>query len=198
MAGDMDLKKEEKKEQIMQVAFQTIQKYGIRRITLDDIARASGMAITSIYYYFPSKNALITATLSQFSNAILKKLDVVVKSKQPPEEKLVASWEIIFSSIKESGFLLNMDRKTMNQMISLAEDVVSQFEAQYQKLIKKILLEGKKSGVFHVVDVDLWALLLSIGVTSLIENEKTQKQILQDANVIEKMSTLLLKGLLTR
>ncbi len=194
----METSREAKKEQIIQVAFETIKKYGVRRVTLDDIARASGMAITSIYYYFPSKNALINATLSQFSSTVLKRIEGVVKSKQPPEQKLITSWEIIFSSIKESGFLLNMDRKTMTQMISLTEEIVYKFEAEYQKLIKKILLEGKKAGVFQVADIDLWALMLSVGLSSLIENEKTQKQILQDVNIIEKMSKLLLNGLLTR
>ncbi len=190
--------KEEKKEHIMQVALETMKKQGIRRVTLGDIARASGMAITSIYYYFPGKNALISATFSQFSAIILARIEDVVKSKQTPQQKLIATWEIIFSSIKESGLLLNMDRKTMTQMVFLMEIIIDQFEARYQKLIRKILLEGKKTGVFHVEDVDLLSLMLSVGLSSLVENEKTQKQILQDGKIIEKMSNLILNGLLTR
>jgi len=190
--------KEEKKEHIMQVALETMKKQGIRRVTLGDIARASGMAITSIYYYFPGKNALISATFSQFSAIILARIEDVVKSKQTPQQKLIATWEIIFSSIKESGLLLNMDRKTMTQMVFLMEIIIDQFEARYQKLIRKILLEGKKTGVFQVEDVDLLSLMLSVGLSSLVENEKTQKQILQDGKIIEKMSNLILNGLLTR
>ena len=190
--------KEEKKEHIMQVALETMKKQGIRRVTLGDIARASGMAITSIYYYFPGKNALISATFSQFSAIILARIEDMVKSKQTPQQKLIATWEIIFSSIKESGLLLNMDRKTMTQMVFLMEIIIDQFEARYQKLIRKILLEGKKTGVFHVEDVDLLSLMLSVGLSSLVENEKTQKQILQDGKIIEKMSNLILNGLLTR
>src|SRR5664280_1546740 len=102
--------KEEKKEQIMQVAFKTIKKYGIKRVTLEDIAHASGMAKTSIYYYFPSKNALISATITHFSNTILDQIDFVVKSKQSPQQKLISSWKIIFSNLKESGYFLNMDK----------------------------------------------------------------------------------------
>jgi len=190
--------KEEKKEHIMQVALETMKKQGIRRVTLGDIARASGMAITSIYYYFPGKNALISATFSQFSAIILARIEDVVKSKQTPQQKLIATWEIIFSSIKENGLLLNMDRKTMTQMVFLMEIIIDQFEARYQKLIRKILLEGKKTGVFQVEDVDLLSLMLSVGLSSLVENEKTQKQILQDGKIIEKMSNLILNGLLTR
>ena len=194
----MNFTKEEKKEQIMQVAFETIKKYGIKRVTLEDIARASGMATTSIYYYFPSKNALINATITHFSDTILDQIDLVVKSKQSPEQKLISSWEIIFSNIKESGYLLNMDKNTMTQMVSLARDLINKFQKGYQNLTRKILLEGKKSGVFQVDNIDLWALFLSVGLLGLIENENTQEQILKDDKIVEKMSKLLLNGLLTR
>jgi AcrR family transcriptional regulator len=190
--------KEEKKEQIMQVAFEAIKKYGIKRVTLEDIAHASGMAKTSIYYYYPSKNALINATITHFSDTILDQIDLVVKSKQTPEQKLIASWEIIFSNIKESGYFLNMDKNTMTQMVSLARDLINKFQKGYQNLIRKILLEGKKSGVFQVDNIDLWALFLSVGLLGLIENENTQEQILKDDKIVEKMSKLLLNGLLTR
>ena len=194
----MNFTKEEKKEQIMQVAFETIKKYGIKRVTLEDIARASGMATTSIYYYFPSKNALINATITHFSDTILDQIDLVVKSKQSPQQKLISSWEIIFSNIKESGYLLNMDKNTMTQMVSLARDLINKFQKGYQNLTRKILLEGKKSGVFQVDNIDLWALFLSVGLLGLIENENTQEQILKDDKIVEKISKLLLNGLLTR
>ena len=194
----MNFTKDEKKEQIMQVAFDTIKKYGIKRVTLEDIAHASGMAKTSIYYYYPSKNALITATITHFSNIILDQIELVVKSKQSPEQKLISSWKIIFSNIKESGYLLNMDNNTMTQMVSLARDLINKFQEEYQKLTRKILFEGKKAGVFQVDNIDLWALFLSVGLLGLIENENTQEQILKDDKIVEKVSKLLLNGLLTR
>ena len=194
----MNFTKEEKKEQIMQVAFETIKKYGIKRVTLEDIAHASGMATTSIYYYFPSKNALINATITHFSDTILDQINLVVKSKLSPEQKLISSWEIIFSNIKESGYFLNMDKNTMTQMVSLARDLINKFQKGYQSLTRIILLEGKKSGVFQVDNIDLWALFLSVGLLGLIENENTQEQILKDDKIVEKMSKLLLNGLLIR
>jgi AcrR family transcriptional regulator len=182
----------------MQVAFETIKKYGIKRVTLEDIAHASGMAKTSIYYYFPSKNALINATITHFSDTILDQINLVVKSKQSPEQKLISSWKIIFSNIKESGYFLNMDKNTMTQMVSLAKELINKFQKGYQNLIRKILLEGKKAGVFQVDNIDLWALFLSVGLMGLIENENTKEQILKDDKIVEKMSKLLLNGLLTR
>jgi TetR/AcrR family transcriptional regulator, fatty acid metabolism regulator protein len=194
----MDSTKDEKKGQIMRVAFETIKKYGIKRVTLEDIAHASGMATTSIYYYFPSKNALINDTITHFSNTILDQIGLVVESKQSPEQKLLSSWKIIFSHMRESGYFLNMDKNTMTQVVSLAKDLVNKFQEGYQNLTRKILLEGKKTGVFHVDDIDLWALFLSVGLMGLIVNENTQERILKDDKIVEKMSKLLLNGLLTR
>ena len=194
----MDRTKEEKKEQIIQVAFDTIKKHGIKRVTLEDIAHASGMAKTSIYYYFPSKNALINETITHFSSSILQRIDLLVQSKQSPEQKLISSWKIIFFHMRESGYFINTDKNTMTQMISLAKDLINKFQKQYQNLIRKILLEGKKTGIFQVDDVDLWALFLSVGLMGLIENENSQEQILKDDKIVDKVSKLLLNGLLKR
>jgi AcrR family transcriptional regulator len=194
----MESAKEEKKEQIMQVALETIKKYGIKRVTLEDIAHASGMATTSIYYYYPSKNALITDTITHYSDTIMDQIELVVKSKQSPEQKLISSWEIIISTAKASGYFLNMDKNTLNKMVLLTRDLVNKYQKKYQKLIRKIILEGKKSGVFQVDDLDLWALFLSLGLLELIKNENTQKQILKDDKIVKRMSNLLLNGLLTR
>ena len=194
----MDHTKEEKKGQIIQVAFDTIKKYGIKRVTLEDIAHASGMAKTSIYYYFPSKNALITATITHFSNIILDQIELVVKSKQSPEQKLISSWKIIFSHMRESGYFINMDKNTMTQMVSLAKELINKFQERYQNLIRKILLEGKQTGIFQVDDVDIWALFLSVGLMGLIENENSQEQMLNDEKIVDKVSKLLLNGLLKR
>ena len=194
----MDRTKEEKKEQIIQVAFDTIKKHGIKRVTLEDIADASGMAKTSIYYYFPSKNALINETITHFSSSILQRIDLLVQSKQSPEQKLISSWKIIFFHMRESGYFINTDKNTMTQMISLAKDLINKFQKQYQNLIRKILLEGKKKGVFQVDDIDLWALFLSVGLMGIIENENTQEKILKDDKIVDKVSKLLLNGLLKR
>jgi len=194
----MDRTKEEKKEQIIQVAFDTIKKHGIKRVTLEDIAHASGMAKTSIYYYFPSKNALINETITHFSSSILQRIDLLVQSKQSPEQKLISSWKIIFFHMRESGYFINTDKNTMTQMISLAKDLINKFQKQYQNLIRKILLEGKKKGVFQVDDIDLWALFLSVGLMGIIENENTQEKILKDDKIVDKVGKLLLNGLLSR
>jgi AcrR family transcriptional regulator len=194
----MESAKEEKKEQIMRVALDTIKKYGIKKVTLEDIAHASGMATTSIYYYFPSKNALITATITHYSDTILDQIDIVVRSKHSSEQKLISSWEIIISNVKESGYFLNMDKHTLNKMVLLATDLINKFQKEYQNLIRKMLLEGKKAGVFQVDDIDLWALFLSLGLLELIKNENMQKQILKDDKIVKRISKLLLNGLLTR
>lgn len=100
--------------------------------------------------------------------------------------------------MRESGYFINMDKNTMTQMVSLAKELINKFQERYQNLIRKILLEGKKTGIFQVDDVDLWALFLSVGLMGLIENENSQEQILKDDKIVDKVSKLLLNGLLKR
>lgn len=100
--------------------------------------------------------------------------------------------------MRESGYFINMDKNTMTQVVSLAKDLINKFQEGYQNLIRKILLEGKKTGVFQIDNIDLWALFLSVGLMGLIVNENSQDQILKDDKIVDKVSKLLLNGLLTR
>jgi AcrR family transcriptional regulator len=51
--------KEEVSEKILQVAEELFSKYGIRSISMDDIARELGMSKKTIYQYFKDKNEMV-------------------------------------------------------------------------------------------------------------------------------------------
>jgi AcrR family transcriptional regulator len=51
--------------------------YGIKNITMDDIARAVGASKKTLYQYFSDKETLITAVLSEIQERDIKKLETI-------------------------------------------------------------------------------------------------------------------------
>jgi AcrR family transcriptional regulator len=190
--------KDEKRAKLIETAIETIGRYGIKKTTLEDIAKTAGMATTSMYYYFPSKNELLRVALSSIGDALLAEVEVVVNSSSPPEKKLISAWRPLFSSAKRSGFLVNLDAITKSEVLHLAHDLVEDFNRRYTALIRRILEQGKAEGVFLVNDFELTATVLSVGVLGLLLNTAGQAQFDLIERQIEVVGELLMNGLRKR
>lgn len=55
----------EKKDHIITQAFDLFMKYGIKSVTMDDIAKHLGMSKKTLYQYFSNKDALVNAILDK-------------------------------------------------------------------------------------------------------------------------------------
>ncbi len=58
-------------EQILEQAMQIAVREGVDRVSMRKLASACGIALGSVYNYYPNKEALITAVSEKFWNAIL-------------------------------------------------------------------------------------------------------------------------------
>jgi AcrR family transcriptional regulator len=190
--------KEEKRAKLIETAIETIGRYGIKKTTLGDIAKAAGMAPTSMYYYFPDKNELLRVALSSVADALLAEVEVVVNSSNTPEKKLISAWRTLFSTAKRSGFLVNLDAITKSEVLHLAQGLVEDFDRRYTALMGRILEQGEAEGVFLVKDFELTATVLSVGVLGLLLNTAGQAKFDLIERQIEVLGELLMNGLRTR
>jgi AcrR family transcriptional regulator len=62
------------REEILATTRSVIQRYGLRKTTMDDIARAMGRERSSLYYYFPGRDELIRAFIQ---NELMEMAQVV-------------------------------------------------------------------------------------------------------------------------
>jgi len=194
----VDGQKDEKKAQLVRIAVETIRKHGIRKTTLEDIADASGMAPPSMYYYFANKKDLLRAAISALLDSAFEEIERAVALSPTPQEKLTATWKVLFREVEHSDFLLNPDRKVRSQIMEIADEFVSNFNARYRALVRKILSEGNKQGVFHVEGLDVTAALLSTGVWSILLNHVNQVRSDITEAWLDEWGKLLMNGLKKR
>lgn len=74
---------------ILGAAFQQAEDFGLRRFTMDDVARRVGLSRVTIYRYFPKKDELINALLMIELRRFLNKVEAVVAEQPTPLSKLV-------------------------------------------------------------------------------------------------------------
>lgn len=190
--------KDEKKAELIRRAVETIRKHGIRKITIEDIADASGMAPPSIYYYFASKKDLLREAINALLDSGFEEVRKAVALSDTPQEKLMATWKVLFRVAEDSNFLLSPDRKVRSQIVEISDEFVSEFNARYRLLVRHILSEGCAQGIFHVDDLDVTAGLLSTGVYSILLYHVNQVRSDITEAWLDEWGKLLMNGLRKR
>lgn len=69
---------ETREAQILDAAEALLARYGLKRITMDDVAEAVGLSRPAIYQYFKSKNALIERVLERFHQGVLRQVETAL------------------------------------------------------------------------------------------------------------------------
>ena len=80
----------EKRIRILDAAQSLFLRYGVRRTSIDDVAREAGIAKGTVYLYFDSKTALFAAIAERLCAATLARAKAIVAEARPPAERLVA------------------------------------------------------------------------------------------------------------
>ncbi|MFD9961259.1 TetR/AcrR family transcriptional regulator [Amycolatopsis sp. NPDC058986] len=88
-ALDSELPDDETTERIMGAALQQAEDFGLRRFTIDDVARRVRVSRVTIYRYFPKKDQLLNALLMRELRRFLTKVDAVIAAEPTPEAKLI-------------------------------------------------------------------------------------------------------------
>jgi AcrR family transcriptional regulator len=88
-ALDTDLPGDETAARIMGAALEQAEDFGLRRFTIDDVARRVGLSRVTIYRYFPKKDQLINALIMRELRRFLTRVDKVLEKQGTPEGKLV-------------------------------------------------------------------------------------------------------------
>jgi AcrR family transcriptional regulator len=61
----------ETRDRIVDAAFKVVERFGLSRFTMDDVARLAGVSRQSVYRYFDSKDALIVALVAREEETFL-------------------------------------------------------------------------------------------------------------------------------
>ncbi len=108
-------KRQERAERILNVAEDLLLKHGYRRITIDDIARQSGIGKGTIYLHWKSKEALFSTLFLREVVAIWKELLHCVRAD--PEQ-------VLFSRVMRSMMLIGMQRPLARAFFTLDREML--------------------------------------------------------------------------
>ncbi len=146
MAQDENLK--EKETLIIRAARARFAHYGFSKVTMDEIAGDVEMGKASLYYYFPTKEDLFRAVISQEVNELQKNIEIILRESDSATNKLfnyVEQRMIFFQTLINLGTL---SVHSYFEPKSLFKKIFLDFAEVELDSIRKILEEGKRSNEF--------------------------------------------------
>jgi len=160
---------------ILGAAAEQAEDFGLRRFTMDDVARRVGVSRVTIYRHFPKKDQLINALLMRELRRFLTKLDAVIEAEATSEAKLVHGVLFCLGFLREHR-LLNRLLRTEPELIlpyltTKAGPVVAAARDWIGRLIRVEVAQGRIA--LPDRDVDLLAELLVRTVISMVITPET-------------------------
>ena len=155
------------RDMLVDVARQLFARKGVDDTTMNDIAQASGKGRRTLYTYFKSKNEIFLAVVESEMAQLHKVLMDVVNKELPADEKLITFIYTRLDAIKAVVFRNGTLRAVFFRDIWRVEKVRKNFDQREVEIIKGILDDGVREGVFSMPDTDITALVLHYALKGL-------------------------------
>lgn len=164
----MNMEYSDKKVQIMEAAEKLFAEKGFAGTSVRDIAEAANVNLAMISYYFGSKEKLMEAMFRFRGQDFKIQLENILLNKElspiQKVEKLIDDY--IDRIFKKQNFHKVMVREQMVSNSGLIAEQIFQLKITNQALIKQLIQEGQKKGVFKK-NIDIPFLMMTlVGTTS--------------------------------
>jgi AcrR family transcriptional regulator len=103
-------------ERILRAAVQQIEDFGVRRFTVDDLAKRVGLSRVTIYRYFPKKDQLIEGVLLSELRRFLAEVDELISRYDTLEDRSVEGFVFALTFLRGHR-LLNRTLRTEPELI---------------------------------------------------------------------------------
>jgi AcrR family transcriptional regulator len=159
--------KEEYRKKIIITAGQIFSRYGYRKTTMDEIARALKMGKSSIYYYYPGKEEIFEAVVLYEANVLRNELTAAIKSVESPVGKME---KYVFVRMKAFEKLSNYYNAIFDKNLDhfdFIERIREKYDREELAILKLILFDGVRKKIFNVENSEYTALAIQTTLKGL-------------------------------
>lgn len=185
--------------EILAAARELMERRGLEAVTMEEIAGAAGVAKGTIYLYFPNKDGLIRALITQVGEILLQDLEAVVQASGSPSEKIhqVASLLLDYL-IREKALFPAYARDTRRGGAGSPKGYwrqLQEMEEKFLTLVTPVFAQGINAGLFIPANPRLLTFMLRGMVRGVGYYQMTEGQEEAVKEALPVLLTLLSSGL---
>lgn len=196
------INREETSELILDAVSRLIQRYGYRKMTVDDIASEAGIGKGTIYLYFPSKEEIALSWIDRSSRRLQERLQEIADGDGTPLYRLRSMLidRVMFRFDSAQNLVHSLDELFVSIRGSILQRRVKN-HGDEAKVIAQVVEEGQRLGNFQQGDPLIMAQAMLNATNSMLPYSLSTEQLGQREEVNEKTEIvvdLLLTGLRVR
>lgn len=180
---------------IIKAAQDIFAKFGFKKTTVNDIARAAHKAKSSIYRYFKSKEEIFQTIVEKESQTLKEKIEKSTNAQNNPEKKLRT---YVITRMKVLKNLVNFYSALKDEYLEhfvFIEKIRKKYLEDEIHVIKKILKRGVKQGAFVIEDLELTAFTIVVALKGLEYPLVQESEILNTDQGIDSLLKILFNGI---
>ena len=159
--------KEEFRKKVIIAAGQIFSRYGFRKTTMDEIAKALKMGKSSIYYYFESKEEIFVAVVLYEANILRNELTTAIKSVESPVDKMK---NYVFVRMKAFEKLSNYYNAIFDKNLDhfeFIENIRARYDREELAMLRLLIWHGSRKKIFKVANSEYTALAIQTTLKGL-------------------------------
>lgn len=192
--------KEDKQSRILAAASRLFDRFGPKKATIDDIARAAGLGKGTVYLYFKSKDEIFLSVVRGELNTLLDQIRSALAADGTSEERLRRYMSVRFGHLE--AMLARYDHRLEIVRESHEQPGMSQLRNDYiraeAELVRHLIDFGIARGELSCADPGLASTAIVMMMFACCLDWMHHGRSLQPEDKVDVMTRLILHGLLHR
>jgi TetR/AcrR family fatty acid metabolism transcriptional regulator len=138
-----------KRDAILRAAIDVFAERGYFNAQVADVARAAGVAAGTVYLYFRSKDDLLVSIFEKTMRDAIEDGRAIVAPLRDPIERLAAIARVHLERMGRDRSLAVVFQVELRQSTKFMERFSSTLLREYLGVIRAIIVDGQKAGVFR-------------------------------------------------
>lgn len=184
---------------IIEAARHVFSKYGYKKTSVNDIAKAAGKAKSSLYHYFESKEMIFVSIVKEELDILINRSIHEASKHNNPVDKLYA---FVFAGKGSLGKILkefgNIIIDDFFEFFPLIKEYVREHARSHVSITKEIIEEGIRTGIFYTDDSLQSAKAFAIAFIGFTEDSPLQDVIDIDKKTADRLFNMLIAGLMKK
>ncbi|MFI5251608.1 MAG: TetR/AcrR family transcriptional regulator [Bacteroidota bacterium] len=126
--------------------------YGYTKVTMEEVADEVGVVKGSIYYYFPTKEQLFHAVISNEQEIFLTKIAQLLAEEKSAKDKIRVYVECRQRYFRDMVNLSQLDYSSLIKVTLNFSDLFHEFENREVVILQGVFETGNRTGEFNIKD----------------------------------------------
>lgn len=187
----------DEREKIIKAGRELFSKYGFKKTTMNDIAKRSRKAKSTLYYYFKSKEAVLENIVQEEAEDLKSKLEAALNRETAPQLKLKSYIMTRMEAMRELSNLYMAFKDEYFEMYDFINKVRRDYDDYEIGVFRNILANGIRSDIFEIEDIDLTSYVMAI-TTKGIEYQFATESKWEIEKSVDTLIKILFDGIIKR